>query len=212
MTKSLSTWHQNRRKRICQVNIKVNLIVWLVEFSGCMTLAIDFLLVGSRNNIVTGILGNLSIICFFILLPCTFLINCSSGVNKITDNSWFIAVTKNFNPSSNENEEVPVSRPENNSSNTLNKPLPSVKSEPNAGSEDNRSENKVSNQIEDDEVPVSKPEKNSSNKLNKHAPSIKSEPNAGTEDNGSENKLENQIENKRKQSPQGVVLKREAWT
>ena len=150
MTKSLSTWHQNRRKRICQVNIKVNLIVWLVEFAGCMTLAIDFLAVGSRNNIVTDILGNLSIICFFILLPCTFLINCSSGVNKIADNNWFMAFTKNFYPNSDENDQVPISRPEKNSRNTLNKHAPSVKSEPNTGTEDNESENKLTNQLENE--------------------------------------------------------------
>lgn len=63
-----------------------------------MTLAVDFLLVGSRNNIVTGILGNLTIICYFILLPCTFLINCSAGVNGISENSWFEAISQNFNP------------------------------------------------------------------------------------------------------------------
>ena len=63
-----------------------------------MTLAVDFLLVGSRNNIVTGILGNLTIICYFILLPCTFLINCSAGVNGIAENSWFEAISQNFNP------------------------------------------------------------------------------------------------------------------
>ena len=123
-----------------------------------------------------------------------------------------MAVTKNFNPNINENEEVPALRPENNSSNTLKKHVPSVNSESNASAEDNGSENKVSNQIEDDEVPVSMPEKNYSNKLNKHAPSMKSEPDAGTEENGSENKFENKIENERKQPPQGVVLKREAWT
>lgn len=89
---------QNRRKKICQINIKVNLIVWLVEFSGCMTLAVDFLLVGSRNNTVTGILGNLTTICYFILLPCTFLINCSAGVNGIVENSWFGTISQNFNP------------------------------------------------------------------------------------------------------------------
>ena len=68
-----------------------------MEFAGCLTLATDFLLVGSRNNIVTGILGNATMVCFFILLPCTFLINCSAGVNKVAEDSWFGAVTKNFN-------------------------------------------------------------------------------------------------------------------
>ena len=124
------------------------MIVWLVEFSGCMTLAIDFLLVGSRNNIVTDILGNLSIICFFILLPCTFLINCSSGVNKIADNSWFMAVTKNFNPNSNENDEAPVSRPENISRKMPSKHAPSVNADPEANTEDNAAENKLTNQLE----------------------------------------------------------------
>ena len=34
----LSEQFRNRRSRLCQVNIKVNLIVWLVEFFGCMTM------------------------------------------------------------------------------------------------------------------------------------------------------------------------------
>ena len=126
MTESLSTWHQNRRKRICQVNIKVNLIVWLVEFSGCMTLAIDFLFVGSRNNVITGILGNLSLICFFILLPLTFLINCSSGVNKVADNSWIDAFSKNFNSNPIKEENRPSSDPETTARGSVNNRTPSL--------------------------------------------------------------------------------------
>ena len=61
-----------------------------------------------------------------------------------------MAFTKNFYPNSDENDEVPISRPEKNSRNTLNKHAPSVKSEPNTGTEDNESENKLTNQLENE--------------------------------------------------------------
>ena len=92
----LSEQFRNRRARLCQVNIKVNLIVWLVEFFGCMTLAIDFLLVGSRSSLATATLGTLTVLLYFILLPFTFLINCSRGINTIVDKNWTDAIKTHF--------------------------------------------------------------------------------------------------------------------
>ena len=97
----LSEQFRNRRARLCQVNIKVNLIVWLVEFFGCMTLAIDFLLVGSRSSVATATLGTLTILFYFNLLPFTFLINCSTGINTIVDKNWIDAIKTHFKTNKN---------------------------------------------------------------------------------------------------------------
>ena len=59
-----------------------------------------------------------------------------------------MAVTKNFNPNSNENDEAPVSRPENISRKMPSKHAPSVNAAPEANTEDNGSENKSTNQFE----------------------------------------------------------------
>ena len=97
----LSEQFRNRCARLCQVNIKVNLIVWLVEFFGCMTLAIDFLLVGSRSSVATATLGTLTILFYFNLLPFTFLINCSTGINTIVDKNWIDAIQSHFKTNKN---------------------------------------------------------------------------------------------------------------
>lgn len=73
---------------MCQANIKVTIIVWLVEFLGCMTLALEFFVIGSRSNAITGLLRTLTMLIYFVVMPCTFLINCSEGKNTIVDNNW----------------------------------------------------------------------------------------------------------------------------
>ena len=93
---SLSEYSKNRRFQICQVCIKVNFIAWLVEFCGCLTIAIDLLLVGSTYPFASAILRNLTIMCFFILLPCTYLINSSEGINAIVDSTWRDALLRLF--------------------------------------------------------------------------------------------------------------------
>ena len=85
-----------RRAEICQVNIKVTFIVWLVEFFGCMTMAIDFLVIGSRSNSLTGLLRTLTLLAYFVLLPITFLVNCSETKEAIMDSSWRTALAGIF--------------------------------------------------------------------------------------------------------------------
>ena len=97
-TKGLPDRHKTRRAQICQVNIKVNVIVWLVEFFGSVTMAIDFLVVGSRSNAITGLLKILTMFVYFVVLPCTFLVNCSAGINTIVDENWLVAIARIFNP------------------------------------------------------------------------------------------------------------------
>ena len=125
MKNLLSEQYRSRRARLCQVNIRVNLIVWLVEFFGCMTMAIDFLLIGSRRPVATALLGTLTLLCYFILLPFTFLINCSTGINKIVDENWLDALMVHFksdkctdDEKSHEKESGPVRNSRTSQSNT----------------------------------------------------------------------------------------------
>ena len=69
-----------------------------------MTLAIDFLLVGSRSSVATATLGTLTVLFYFILLPFTFLINCSTGINTIVDKNWTDAIKTHFKANKNIDE------------------------------------------------------------------------------------------------------------
>lgn len=88
----LSEKTRNRRVKLCQVNLKVTIMVWLAEFFGCMTMAIDFLIIGSQNNAVTGLLRTLTMLTYFVLLPVTFFLNCSETKETIIDYSWRMAL------------------------------------------------------------------------------------------------------------------------
>ena len=90
----LSEYHRNRRTQISQVNIKTNFIAWLVEFLGCMTIGLDFLVFGNRSDVISDLLETLTLLCFFVLLPSAFLINSSAGINTIVDYSWAEVFTK----------------------------------------------------------------------------------------------------------------------
>ena len=89
---------KNRRAQICQVNIKVNFLSWIVEFLGCMTIALNFLVIGNRSNAMTGLIVILTMSVYMVILPCTFLINSSAGINTIVDQSWFDAISRIFKP------------------------------------------------------------------------------------------------------------------
>ena len=90
----LSEFHRNRRVKISQVSIKTNFIAWLIEFLGCIAIGLDFIVVGNRSDVISGLLETLTLLCFFILLPSAFLINSSAGINTIVDYSWASAFTK----------------------------------------------------------------------------------------------------------------------
>ena len=93
---SFSKITKNRHKEICKVNIKVNVIVWLVEVSSGIFMSLDFLILGNRNNAITGLLRVFILLSFFVLVPCTYLIKWSEGVNTIVDKGWWSAIERIF--------------------------------------------------------------------------------------------------------------------
>ena len=88
----------NRRAKICQTNIKVNFLSWLVEFLGCLFIALDILVVGNRNNSLSGLMKILTMLVYLLILPLTFLVNSSSGINTIVDQSWRNAISRLLKP------------------------------------------------------------------------------------------------------------------
>ena len=86
------------------MNIKVNVVVWFVEVSSGIFMALDFLIFGNRNNAVTGLLRVFIMFSFFVMIPCTYLIKWSDGVNTIVDNGWWNAVERLFKPKKKTNE------------------------------------------------------------------------------------------------------------
>ena len=61
-------------------------------------MAIDILIIGSRSNVLIGLLKTLTMLVYFVVLPCTFLVNCSAGVNAIVDENWLVALARLFRP------------------------------------------------------------------------------------------------------------------
>ena len=103
-------------------------MVWLAEFLGCMTMAIDFLIIGGRNNAVTGLLRTLTMLTYFVLLPLTLLFNCSETKDAIIDHSWKIALTGIFKSKKKEKKversENTIETPTKPRSNTPRAPMP----------------------------------------------------------------------------------------
>ena len=96
----------NRRTQICKVTIKVNFLSWVVEFLGCFTIALDIMVVGSRNNAISGMLKILTMLVYLVILPGTFLVNSSAGINAIVDQSWFDAIFKVLQPTQEKDSET----------------------------------------------------------------------------------------------------------
>ena len=123
----LSEKTKNRRAKLCQINIKVTFMVWLAEFFGCMTMAIDFLIIGSQDNAVTGILRTLTMLTYFVLLPLTFFLNSSEAKDTIIDYSWKVALsgvlkTKVKDEKENVSEDVSI-RPQTQTSEVSTNPM-----------------------------------------------------------------------------------------
>ena len=70
-------------------------------------MALNFLVIGTKNNELAGFVKTITMLVFFVILPCTFLVNSSAGINTIVDHSWVNAISRLFNPVQ-ESEEVRI--------------------------------------------------------------------------------------------------------
>ena len=91
LDKLLSEKSKIRRRRQNQVNIKVTLIVWLIEFfASCLLWCIPSLF--GHGQLSMAIFQTYMILLYFALLPFSYMINCINTRVAIVDGSWFAGI------------------------------------------------------------------------------------------------------------------------
>ena len=72
------------------LNLLITMLAWLVELFGGLTLVLGSFIFGHGNSIVTLVLQTLSLLLYFVILPCTFLINVDEWKEAILENKWYL--------------------------------------------------------------------------------------------------------------------------
>ena len=85
----LSDSSKTQRKRRHTLNILITLLAWLVEFIGGFTIILGSFIFGHGNSVVTLTLQTLTMLFYFVILPCTFLINEDRWKNAILESNWY---------------------------------------------------------------------------------------------------------------------------
>ena len=86
------------------LNLLITMLAWMVELFGGLTLVLGSFIFGHGNSIVTLSLQTLSLLFYFVILPCTFLINVDKWKEAILENKCyprFIGVLDSYTSSCN---------------------------------------------------------------------------------------------------------------
>ena len=87
--KLLSDSSRTYRHRRNVINILITMLSWSVEFIGGLTIFLGSFIFGHGNHVITLTLQTLSIVFYFDILPCTFLINEEVWKVSLLDNRWY---------------------------------------------------------------------------------------------------------------------------
>ena len=85
------------RHRHNLINIHIEVLGWLIEFSGAFVVILGSFILGHGSALVTLSLQTLTIIIYFIILPCVFLINIPDVKTRIASSNFYIRIIKFFN-------------------------------------------------------------------------------------------------------------------
>ena len=94
--KLLSDSSRTYRHRRNVLNILITMLSWLVEFIGGLTIFLGSFIFGHGNNVITLTLQTLSMVFYFDVLPCTFLINEEAWKVSLLDNHWYTRFIRVF--------------------------------------------------------------------------------------------------------------------
>ena len=97
MRKLLSDSSRTYRHRRNVLNILITMLAWLVEFIGGLTVFLGSFVFGHGNSVITLTLQTLSLVFYFDILPCTFLINEEEWKVTMLDSHWYTQFIKVFN-------------------------------------------------------------------------------------------------------------------
>ena len=94
----LTDTEKDKRHRQNLFNIHITVFGWLVEFSGGFVMVLGSLILGQeRSSYITLSLQTLTIIIYFNILPCVFLINDFDVKTNIASSSYYIMILEAFN-------------------------------------------------------------------------------------------------------------------
>ena len=85
-----------RHNRI-MLSIHINFLAWVTEFIGFFIIFLGTFLLGHENNIVNFSLQTLTIIIYFNLLPCVFLLNTPEFKDFVIGSSGYVKCLRLFN-------------------------------------------------------------------------------------------------------------------
>ena len=96
LKKLLSDASRTYRHRRNVLNIMITMLAWLVEFIGGLTIFLGSFVFGHGNSVITLTLQTLTLVFYFDILPCTFLINDEEWKISMLDNYWYTQFIKVF--------------------------------------------------------------------------------------------------------------------
>ena len=94
--KLLSDASRTYRHQRNVLNIMITMLAWLVEFIGGLTIFLGSFVFGHGNSVITLTLQTLTLVFYFDILPCTFLINGEEWKISMLDNYWYTQFIKVF--------------------------------------------------------------------------------------------------------------------
>ena len=96
LRKILSDTSRALRHQRNALNILITMLAWSVEFIGGLTVFLGSFIFGHGNSVITLTLQTLSMVFYFNVLPCTFLINEDGWKVAILESQWYIHLIKVF--------------------------------------------------------------------------------------------------------------------
>ena len=104
LRKLLSDSSKIRRRRCIFLSMNITIISWLTECIG--SVAMTFMIYYPQENRTNRVLLCFIISIYFIIVPCTYLMNSSDVKNRIVENRIYLAITNMFFP--HVNQIVPI--------------------------------------------------------------------------------------------------------
>ena len=93
----LSAPRKALRHRRNLINIQITILSWWTEFFCYSCLFLASYLLGHENNIIVYSMQTLSLILYFIVLPCIILINDTNVKAQLSDTDCYIKILTMFN-------------------------------------------------------------------------------------------------------------------
>ena len=101
----ISEESKDERHRHNLINIHITVLGWIVEFIGALSVLLGTFIFGQGSAYVTFSLQTLTIIIYFNILPCVFLINDVNVLTNIAATEYYLRVLKFFNWHRNDGDE-----------------------------------------------------------------------------------------------------------